>query len=246
MIRYAIESVFPHVDELVIIDSGATDGTIDIAREYTPNIFFNEFEDFSKQRNFALSKCTGDWIFYLDADEVVGENFPQLRKYFNKNYNTLLTPRYYLVGLNPPAFIYNYGYYFDWQQRCVRNTGKAYFIYPVHHQLMDAHPRLKVTNVHIFHLDFLLHSYEQRKKKADYYEAMDPGSSGENYYLFENIPYKTAPIMEQLSPKILEMLRNDPKLLEYPLHPAENELAKLKFRVRSRELLTLTRSFLNI
>ena len=247
MIRYPIESILPHVDELVIIDSGSTDGTLDIAREYTDKIFFNEFEDFAKQRNFALSKCSGAWTFYLDADEVVGDNFPKLYQYFTKRYNTLLTPRYYLVNLNPPSFLcHSKSYYFDWQQRCVRNTGKAYYINPVHHQLVGAHPRLKVTDVHVFHLDFLLHSYQQRKKKVEFYEAMDPGAGGGNYYLFEDCPYKTAPIMEDLNPKILEMLHNDNNLYAYPLKTEETEVRRLKCRFNSRKLLTKVRGLLNL
>lgn len=245
MIRYPIESVLPHVDELVIIDSGATDGTLDIAREYTDKIFFNEFEDFSKQRNFALSKCSGDWIFYLDADEVAGANFPELRKHFTKRYNSLLTPRYYLVSLDPPSFIFNGGYYFDWQQRTLRNTGKAHYIYPVHHQLVGALPRLKVTNVHIFHLDFLFNSYEDRKRKSELYDAIDPGCNSADYYLFENIPYETVPVMEALAPNILAMLKNDKSLHEYPLHRSSEEW-KVQYRYQSRKILTAARSFLNI
>jgi glycosyltransferase involved in cell wall biosynthesis len=246
-IRYAMESVYPHVDELVIIDSGSTDGTLDIAREYTDKIYFNEFEDFSKQRNFALSKCMGEWSFYLDADEIVGENFSKIRRYFNKHYNSLLTPRYYLVSLNPPSFLcHSKMYYFDWQQRCVKNTGKAYYINPVHHQLINAHPRLKVTDVHVFHLDFLLHDYEQRKTKVNFYESMDPGAGGGIYYLFEDDTYKTAPVIEQINSKILEMLKNDKQLIEYPLNTIQKEVRKVKLRYLSRKFLNEAKGFFDI
>lgn len=247
MIRYPIESIYQHVDELVIIDSGSTDGTLDIAREYTDKIYYNKFEDFSKQRNFALSKCTGDWSFYMDTDEVVGVNFPNLRKYFNKKYNTLLTPRCYLVNLNPPSFLtHSKAYYFDWQQRCVKNTGKAYYVNPVHHQLKEAHPRLKVTDVHVFHLDFLLHTYEQRLQKVEFYEKMNPGSGGGDYYLFDKHPYKTAPIIEQLEPRILQMLQEDKNLLSYPLYTTEQETKRINQRYQSRKILNGLRGFLNI
>lgn len=247
IIRYPIESIRDYVDELVIIDSGSTDGTLDIARKYTNKIFFNEFEDFAKQRNFALSKCTGEWSFYLDADEVVGVNFPKLFKYFDKRYNSLLTPRYYLVNLNPLSFLcHSKSYYFDWQQRCVRKTDKAHYINPVHHQLIGAHPRLKVTDVHVFHLDFMLHSYEQRKKKVEFYEAMDPGAGGGKYYLFEDCPYSTAPVMENLSTKIQDMMKNDNNLIEYPLNTIEKDVRKVRNRYLSRKYLHEVKGFLNI
>lgn len=96
-IRYALESVHNYVDEVVIVDSGSTDATLDIAREYTDRIFYNELVDFSEQRNFAIKKCRGEWIFFLDADEVVGENFTDAFKYFDKRYRSLLMPRYSII-----------------------------------------------------------------------------------------------------------------------------------------------------
>lgn len=61
-------------DEIIIVDSNSTDKSIEIAKKYTQNIFFNKFLDFSSQKNFALSKAKHDWVYMLDADEVLSEN----------------------------------------------------------------------------------------------------------------------------------------------------------------------------
>jgi len=63
-------------DEIVICDTGSTDKTIEIAKKYTDKIFTDyKWEDsFCKARNHALSKCTGDWIFTIDADETLESN----------------------------------------------------------------------------------------------------------------------------------------------------------------------------
>jgi glycosyltransferase involved in cell wall biosynthesis len=59
------------VDEIVVIDSGSTDETVAIAREFNARIFVEPWKGYGPQVNSAIDKCTGDWILNLDADEVV-------------------------------------------------------------------------------------------------------------------------------------------------------------------------------
>lgn len=69
-LRDCLNSVADVVDEIVIVDTGSTDNTIEIAKDYGAKIYYFEWiQDFSAARNFALSKSTGDWILYMDADE---------------------------------------------------------------------------------------------------------------------------------------------------------------------------------
>lgn len=60
-------------DEIVVVDSGSTDHTIQIARAHGAKVFLEEWKGFAAQKNSALAKCTGDWILSLDADEEVSE-----------------------------------------------------------------------------------------------------------------------------------------------------------------------------
>ncbi len=65
-LRECLESVTEVVDEIVIVDTGSTDKTLEIAKEFNAKIFhFNWINDFSAARNFALSKSTGEWILIL-------------------------------------------------------------------------------------------------------------------------------------------------------------------------------------
>ena len=74
-LRECLESVKDIVSEIVIVDTGSTDSTIKIAKDYGAKLYsFGWINDFSAARNFALSKSTGDWILYLDADERLSEN----------------------------------------------------------------------------------------------------------------------------------------------------------------------------
>lgn len=71
--------------ELIIIDTGSTDDTIDIAKKYTDKIYEHPWNDnFSQMRNKSISYAVGDWIFILDADEELKE--PEgIVKFLNSN-----------------------------------------------------------------------------------------------------------------------------------------------------------------
>ncbi len=65
-----LESVRDWADEIVVVDTGSTDNTMDVARRMGARVFSEEWRsDFSLARNAAISRATGDWILSLDADE---------------------------------------------------------------------------------------------------------------------------------------------------------------------------------
>jgi CDP-glycerol glycerophosphotransferase (TagB/SpsB family)/glycosyltransferase involved in cell wall biosynthesis len=65
-IRDAIES------ELIIVDTGSTDNTVEIAKEFTDKVYFHEWNsDFSEMRNITIKYCTGEWCLVIDGDEVI-------------------------------------------------------------------------------------------------------------------------------------------------------------------------------
>lgn len=60
-------------DEIIVVDGGSEDRTIDIARRMRAKAYKLETNDFSKLRNFGLERTSGEWILYIDADERVSE-----------------------------------------------------------------------------------------------------------------------------------------------------------------------------
>ncbi len=66
----SIASLQGMYDELIVVDTGSTDNTVNEAEKYGAQIYHFQWQnDFSKARNYALSKAAGDWIIFLDADE---------------------------------------------------------------------------------------------------------------------------------------------------------------------------------
>lgn len=66
----ALESV-RWADEIVVVDSGSTDGTVDIARRFTDKVIVREWPGYAAQKEFAAAQAAHDWILSIDADERV-------------------------------------------------------------------------------------------------------------------------------------------------------------------------------
>lgn len=81
VLRDCLDSLKDIMDEIIIVDTGSTDDTKQIAAEYTPYLYDYAWnDDFAAARNFAFSKATGDYIYSADADEVLDdENQGKLR-----------------------------------------------------------------------------------------------------------------------------------------------------------------------
>ncbi len=78
-----LESAAAMVDEIIVVDTGSTDRTIEIALEHRARVFhFKWCDDFSAARNYALKQVKGDWILVLDADEYFSDASSDIIKAF--------------------------------------------------------------------------------------------------------------------------------------------------------------------
>lgn len=75
-IEPCLQSVAGWADEIVVLDSGSHDTTVQIARRYTPKVYQTDWPGYGPQRNRALQKIESEWVFVVDADERVT---PELR-----------------------------------------------------------------------------------------------------------------------------------------------------------------------
>jgi glycosyltransferase involved in cell wall biosynthesis len=60
-------------DEIIVVDAGSSDATVTKAKELTEKVYVRPWEGYGAAKNFALSKVTSDWIFWIDADERVSD-----------------------------------------------------------------------------------------------------------------------------------------------------------------------------
>ena len=67
-----LEGIADAVEEIVIVDMGSTDRTKEIARQFTDKIYdFPWMDDFAAARNFAFSKGTGEYLLWMDAEDIL-------------------------------------------------------------------------------------------------------------------------------------------------------------------------------
>jgi glycosyltransferase involved in cell wall biosynthesis len=72
-IANSIKSCLAFADEVVVIDGGSHDATVKIAQDLGCQVYTNSWPGYAKQRNFGAQKAVNEWIFFIDADEVVGQ-----------------------------------------------------------------------------------------------------------------------------------------------------------------------------
>lgn len=109
-IHDVLESV-QWAEEIILVDSFSTDGTVEIAREYGAKVISAEFSGFGKLRNLALAPAKHDWVFSIDADERCTPEFvdelrqklaaPQHVAYFVPRGNTFLGRPVRFGGMYP-------------------------------------------------------------------------------------------------------------------------------------------------
>jgi glycosyltransferase involved in cell wall biosynthesis len=148
-------------DEVVVVDSGSTDRTVEIARSFGAKVFSEDWKGFALQKNSAIDKCTGTWVLSLDADEELTEDLQaEIRGMLETDAETMPQVDGYRLRLRH-VFLGRWmrygGYYPDMKLRLFRRmsgSGIAHFTdRPVHESVTVA------GRVETMTRDFLHHGY---------------------------------------------------------------------------------------
>ncbi|MBZ4687659.1 MAG: hypothetical protein JG764_1292 [Clostridiales bacterium] len=132
-LQACLDSVSHQVDEIVIVDTGSTDSTLEIARKFTNKIYRYPWDDdFSAARNFAIEKASSEWILSLDADEELAAETGDLKGLITRDKST----EAYLLPLDNPTADGNGEYNRFLVLRLFKNNGQYRFEGKIHEQIV--------------------------------------------------------------------------------------------------------------
>ena len=136
-------------DEIIIVDTGSSDKTVEIAKKYTDKVYFFEWcDDFSKARNFSLSKATKDYILWLDADDIIEEKELEKLNNLKNNFDTsidVIMLKYKLTSKDKNTLPLTF-----YRERIFRNDKSFNFVSPIH-EVIVPHGNVKYIDIYITH-----------------------------------------------------------------------------------------------
>jgi glycosyltransferase involved in cell wall biosynthesis len=191
-----LESVFEIVDEIIIIDTGSSDSTKEVASQYTKHVYdYTWTGSFSKARNFAHNFATGEWILALDADEYVDrENLKDA--ILNIKETTKLNPEIDAFSVKIFNFtgIYGENIFQHHHSRIYKNDGNIEYYRDIHEQLQKTNGEVLqeiFSTLHVYHSGYLnstVKSKEKNKRNTELLKAemKKSGNSGFDYFNLGN------------------------------------------------------------
>ncbi|WML35497.1 glycosyltransferase family 2 protein [Clostridium sp. OS1-26] len=213
-IERCLKSLYQLVEEslaeIVFVDTGSTDTTVEIARKYTNNIYFYNWKnDFAQARNYSISKAKGEYLLIIDADEEIEEDsLGKIINLFNNNeykkFNAFTFKEKNFIdkqlkdfGVFTRAFIF-------------KNSQDFFYVGSIHEQPSILEPR-KDLDVIVLHYGYIMNEEVKEKKYKRNSEILKKGliKNPENlYYRYQlSVTYEMHNDLNE-SVKEIEILMN--------------------------------------
>lgn len=190
-----IEAVKPIADEIVLVDSGSTDKTIEIAQGLGAHVQHQDWLGYAGQKNFAIDLAKNDWILSLDADEILTpELVAEIKQILSDpaatEYDGYKLPRVLYIGDTP---VKHGGFYPDAQLRLIQR-GKGRFNDRMVHEAIKVSGPVKMLNNCMLHYAY--------KDVAGFSAAMEKYAqlSAKEFAKRKKFGWKTHPVNEILHP----------------------------------------------
>jgi glycosyltransferase involved in cell wall biosynthesis len=166
-IKYCLESVI-WADEIIVVDSGSNDNTVDIAKKYTYKVIYNEWKGYANQKLFALQQANNEWVLSLDADERVTESLKnEILKLDENNADGYFIKRdNYFLG----RLIRGCGWGNDYQLRLFRKSRTSLTNRLVHEGFVVDGVKKKLQNP-IKHYSY--RNFKEAFDKINYYSTLE-------------------------------------------------------------------------
>jgi tetratricopeptide (TPR) repeat protein len=212
-----LQAVAPWVDQLVVVDTGSTDRTVEIAREHGAEVLHHAWTgDFAEARNISFEAATCDWVMYLDADEVLVEGEgPRLRELLGRVWREA----FFLVETNYTGSLEEGTAVTHNALRIFRNRPEYRFEGRLHEQIAHHLPgylpeRVELSPVRIDHYGYLGVVRDTKDKSRRNIELLErqEAEQGPSAFLHYNLGSEYAAAGD--SSAALERFRNAWSLLE--------------------------------
>lgn len=165
-----LESVKDIVDEIILVDTGSTDDTVRIAKEYGAKVYYYEWNDsFADAKNFAIEKATKEWILCMDADDELSSDGKE--KILNIVNNDKTTGVYFFKTYSYVGDEENNDIVMNINIRLIRNNRGYKFIGDIHEQIlpgpedMGRLDAMKVGDVIFYHYGYLNEEIKLKDKR---------------------------------------------------------------------------------
>jgi glycosyltransferase involved in cell wall biosynthesis len=165
-------------NEIVVVDCGSTDGTVELAWSFGAKVIREEWHGFGRQKNLAIEHCSSEWVLSLDADEEMSEALAQ-------EIEALLagTPKvdaYFLPRRNLflGRWIKHGGYYPDAKLRLFRKTAAWFEVRAVHETVQHAGKTRSLRGNLIHHAYPTLESYIEHMNRYSTLGATQAAAKG--------------------------------------------------------------------
>jgi glycosyltransferase involved in cell wall biosynthesis len=182
-------------DEIVFLDSGSTDRTVEIAKSFGVRFYHQDWLGYAEQKNKAIDLASGEWILSLDADEVLTPALAaEIRSLMQRGVPGEISgfkiPRVLYIGDSP---VKGGGFYPDAQLRLIRK-GKGRFQPRVVHESIKVEGQVQQLTNDMLH--YAYQDVEQFAQTMDHYARL----SARQYFEHENTAWRRSRLNDLLNP----------------------------------------------
>ncbi|MCE5286507.1 MAG: glycosyltransferase [Pelosinus sp.] len=156
-LREAVQS------ELIIVDTGSTDSTVEIAKKFTDKVYYHAWDnDFSVMRNTTISYAQGEWIYIMDGDEILEVSQPLIDFLVSpkrKKYGAIAITGKNIVDIETENYTAQLGF------RLFKNDGNFHYEGAVHNQAVFRGETLAIPEVYLLHYGYVSNDKDLMERK---------------------------------------------------------------------------------